>query len=171
MEDFMIQKKPLVTGTVNFVKPSLQNSADEVVQQNKRSSINCPYCNNYNKETDNLLILHIYNEHGVRAKADGFIKYLGPMIRCTNCKELISECPDIDVMKHFNKKCTFRTKPPAIVVRKTPKPSTQVSKPISNKIIRDELGICRRCSNYNNGKCLKGRTVGHGTISCLYYNK
>lgn len=166
-----VQKKSLVTGTVNFVKPSLQNFADEVVQQNKRSSINCPYCNNYNKETDNLLILHIYNEHGVRAKADGFIKYLGPMIRCTNCKELISECPDIDVMKHFNKKCTFRTKPPAIVVRKTPKPSTQVSKPISNKIIRDELGICRRCSNYNNGKCLKGRTVGHGTISCLYYNK
>lgn len=136
------QKKPLVSSTVDFVKPSMENTSGNkpnkkeqttTIQQKSHgtSKFRCPYCNNYNKERDESLILHIYNNHGSRAKDDGYIKFLGPMIRCANCKELISNCSDAITMIHLNKVCEYREKvPPVIVVRKstTAKSATSVSK-------------------------------------------
>lgn len=170
-------RKPLVTETVNFVKPLIENTSTEKhikVQQNKTSAIKCPYCNNYNKKQDNSLILHIYNKHGARAKADGFIRFLGPMIRCANCKELISECSDSTVMKHLKKECSYKEKTPVVIVRKSSNSTNQkknTTNAISKTSTTNELGICKTCSNNKGGKCVLGRALGHGTRVCLYYNK
>ena len=134
------------------------------------------------------------------------------MIRCANCKELISECSDTMAMKHLNKECEFKEKASKVLVVKkttTPKPTLNVIKtPLNNagyficpychkeiqkihesnhvpkcrrkheaksstttKLSSNDLGICKNCFNYKNGKCIKGRPLGHGTSMCLYFNK
>lgn len=162
-------KKPLVSGSVNFIKPSVQNISTIKESTDHQKSL-CPYCNKYDKKKDESLILHIYNNHERKAKKDGLIRILGPMIRCANCKELISECSDQETIKHLNKKCIFKQKPASVVIaKKTTTKRTAVLN--GTKLAKDDLGICRTCSNCKDGKCIRGRPLGHGTSMCAYYNK
>ena len=114
-----IPKKPLVTGTVNFITPSAGSISTKPISQKIKTTINpvktqnkliinCPYCSNYDKGKDVSLIKHIFNKHGERAKADGYIRFLGPMIKCANCNAFITECSDAIAMEHLNKKCEFK---------------------------------------------------------------
>ena len=116
------QKKIIISGKVEFIEPSRKNTSMQVISSKQikvlshgsqiLSKIKCPYCNNYNKEKEKSLILHIYNRHLGKAKADGYIKALGPMIKCVNCKESIEDCSDTMTMKHLNKECNVKGKVP-----------------------------------------------------------
>lgn len=123
------QKKLLVSTTVNFVNPLNENTAAKLIGKEIKTPknsyktenyliIKCPYCNNYNRKEDKSLILHIYNKHSQRAKADGYIKFLGPIVKCAHCKELITNCPDVEVMKHLNKQCEIKETPKQIMIKK-----------------------------------------------------
>lgn len=207
------QKKHLVSENVKFLIPSQENTLVMGDENKQILTIKCPYCNNYDKDQEMSLIFHIYNKHGTRAKENGYFNFLGPMIKCANCKELISDCSDTIVMKHINKECEFKEKVTRGNIKtKTTTPKTtlikikkqahtieyftcsychkeiqkihetnhvlkcrkkhEVKTGISKNIpVNNFIGICINCCNNKNGKCIKGRPFGNGTIKCLFFNK
>lgn len=111
------QNRDLVSKKVEFVEPKISTTVSvktisDDVQDISNEVVKCPFCNlNLRIDSNDLLVHHIFYKHQIQAKNLRYIKILGDMVRCENCKENISNVPNSKIMIHLNKQCPAQKKP------------------------------------------------------------
>lgn len=112
------QKKPLVTGIVNFINPSDENVQTKMVSQKNKTSIIppkiqnssiivCPYCNKYSRTSDKSLLFHLTKQHAQQAsRIDNLIVFSKGRVICPKCQKELYNCSDEEILLHIRKKCT-----------------------------------------------------------------